>query len=87
MKISLTEFIDFIGATGTTRLTKVRKAKCRGIYSPVVVSLIYLNLNVYRHQVPTARGRVTTTYLFRLRSFHGVLIGKRSNISIVRSSI
>ncbi len=34
MKISLTEFIDFIGATGTTRLTKVRKAKCRGIYSP-----------------------------------------------------
>src|SRR5436190_2860965 len=33
-KISLTEFIDFIGATGTTRLSRVRKAKCRGLYSP-----------------------------------------------------
>lgn len=32
--ISLTEFIDFMVATGTSRLTKVRQAKCRDDYDP-----------------------------------------------------
>lgn len=32
--ISLTEFIDFMVATGTSRLTKVRQAKCREPYDP-----------------------------------------------------
>lgn len=32
--ISLTEFIDFVVASGTSRLTKVRQVKCRPDYTP-----------------------------------------------------
>ena len=32
--ISLTDFIKFVSATGSSRITKVRDAKCRGVYDP-----------------------------------------------------
>lgn len=35
MNISLTSFVDFLGAAGEKKLTVVKKIKCRGPYSPM----------------------------------------------------